>query len=96
MSAEAPRRSASTSTAATVYVPKPYSFTYVDDNTLVYDVVNIKQAATPKTYDIQGSAGHPHSVTLTATHFQTLSQNGRVTVSSSLGDHVHSITVSCA
>lgn len=54
------------------------------------------QAATPKTYDIQGSAGHPHSVTLTATHFQTLSQNGRVTVSSSLGDHVHSVTVSCA
>ncbi len=54
------------------------------------------QAATPKTYDIQGSSGHPHSVTLTAAHFQTLSQNGRVTVSSSLGDHVHSITVSCA
>lgn len=38
----------STSTAATVYVPKPYSFTYVDDNTFVYDVVNIKQTTTPK------------------------------------------------
>lgn len=60
----------STSTAATVYVPKPYSFTYVDDNTLVYDVVNIKQAATPKTIVAIAAdtpaAGTPAGVTSTA------------------------------
>lgn len=53
-------------------------------------------AGTPQTYDIRGTATHAHSVTLTANHFQLLAQNRSITVSTSLGDHVHSVTVGCA
>ncbi len=60
----------STSTAATVYVPKPYSFAYVDDNTFVYDVVNIKQTTSPKTIVAIAAdtpaAGTPAGVTIAA------------------------------
>lgn len=54
------------------------------------------QAGTPQTYDIRGTALHTHSVTLTAVHFEALAQNHTVTISTSLGDHVHSVTVACA
>ena len=39
-------------------------------------------AAADKTYDIQGSAGHTHSVTVTAADFATLTNTGSVTITS--------------
>jgi hypothetical protein len=54
-------------------------------------------AGQQRTYDIAAAAGHPHSVTLTAAHFQMLSQNQNVTVeSSTTSQHSHTITVRCA
>jgi hypothetical protein len=53
-------------------------------------------AGQPRTYDIMGGAGHGHSVTLTAAHFQMLAQNQPVTVTSTVTLHSHSITVRCA
>lgn len=54
-------------------------------------------AGVDKTYDIQGGAGHAHSVTVTAAHFASLGDGGSVSLTSTnaLG-HEHSITVSCA
>ena len=53
--------------------------------------------ATQKTYDIDGSAGHSHSVTVTAGNFTTLQGNQQISVSSTTGDgHSHSVTISCA
>jgi hypothetical protein len=52
-----------------------------------------------KTYDIQGSGDHTHSVTVTAANFATLqsNSNGSVMVTStSTGGHTHSVTVLCA
>lgn len=53
-------------------------------------------AAQPQTYDIAGQAGHAHSVSLTAAHFQMLQQNQPVTVTSNGGTHTHNVTVRCA
>jgi hypothetical protein len=50
-----------------------------------------------KMYSIQGSASHPHTVTITPAQFATLRMNGTLTVMSSTNSgHPHSITVSCA
>lgn len=50
-----------------------------------------------KTYAIQGSSGHPHSVTITAANFTTLKSNQNITVTSTANSgHTHSVTVSCA
>ncbi|RSC93048.1 hypothetical protein [Tenacibaculum singaporense] len=55
------------------------------------------QAGTEKTYSIQGSSSHDHTVTLTAANFSSLQSNNSITVSSTSGDgHTHSVTVSCA
>lgn len=57
------------------------------------------QAGTEKSYSIQGSSPHSHTVTLTASHFTSLKSNNSITVSSTSGDsdnHTHSVTVSCA
>jgi hypothetical protein len=54
------------------------------------------QAGTPQTYDIRGTALHTHSVTLTAAHFSQLAMNRTVTISTQLGDHIHSVTIGCA
>jgi hypothetical protein len=53
-------------------------------------------AGTEKTYDIQGTAGHPHSVTLTAADFTAL-QGGTmaVEVSTNNAGHTHTCTVTC-
>lgn len=52
--------------------------------------------AAERTYDIQGSSQHAHSVTLTAAHFAMLAANQSVTVqSTSGGGHTHSVTVTC-
>ncbi|MBE7453039.1 MAG: hypothetical protein HS111_30440 [Kofleriaceae bacterium] len=54
------------------------------------------QAGTERTYDIQGSSIHGHSVTLTATHFAMLAQNQTVSVTStSSGGHSHTVTITC-
>jgi hypothetical protein len=54
-------------------------------------------AGQPRTYDIEGQAGHAHSVTLTAAHFQMLAQHQPVNVTSTTGSaHAHSVTVRCA
>ncbi len=54
-------------------------------------------AGTEKTYDIEGSADHPHSVTVSAANFTALQNNDSITVTSTSGaGHTHSVTVSCA
>lgn len=54
-------------------------------------------AGADKTYDIAGSAGHPHMVTLTSGDFGML-QNGMTVMVTSTTDtmHSHDVTVSCA
>lgn len=48
------------------------------------------------TYDIEGTAGHIHTVTLTASHMATLATGGSVMVVSTSGAaHTHNITVNC-
>jgi hypothetical protein len=55
------------------------------------------EAGVEKTYDISGSSGHMHEVTLTAAHFAELQANTSITVqSTSSGDHTHAVTISCA
>lgn len=50
-------------------------------------------AAVEKTYDITGSAGHAHSVTLTADDFETIRASGTLTRQSTTGSaHSHPIT----
>lgn len=54
-------------------------------------------AGLEKTYSIQGSGGHNHTVTITAAQFTSLQNNEGVSVSSSSADsHMHTITVNCA
>ncbi len=53
-------------------------------------------AGTERTYDIRGTSGHTHSVTLTAANFATLAGGGTVMVTSSNGAaHTHAVTVVC-
>jgi len=53
-------------------------------------------AGADKTYDITGSAGHSHSVTVTAADFTNLAANQGITELSTTTGHNHSITVNCA
>ena len=54
-------------------------------------------AATEKTYSIQGSSGHSHSVTITAVNFSELKNNQSIQVNSTSGSgHTHSVSVGCA
>lgn len=54
-------------------------------------------AGVDKTYDITGSGGHPHSVTVSAVNFNMLKNNQSISVGSTLGDgHTHNVTISCA
>ncbi len=51
-------------------------------------------AAADETYDIRGSSGHTHSVTLTSADFNTLATTGSVTVTSTSGSgHTHPVTI---
>lgn len=53
-------------------------------------------AAAEKTYDIEGSADHPHSVSLSADDFANLASGVTVSVTSSTDDgHSHQVTVTC-
>lgn len=49
-----------------------------------------------RTYNIQGSSDHTHSVMFTAAQMQTLADGGSVTVTSTLGGgHTHDVTATC-
>lgn len=53
-------------------------------------------AGVMKIYDISGSSGHFHEVTLTPTHFATLQAAGAIMVTSTGGPHDHDVMVTCA
>src|SRR5437868_2050294 len=50
-------------------------------------------AAADKTYDITGTAGHSHTVTVTAANFAALARNEAVTVISSVTVHTHTVNI---
>lgn len=53
-------------------------------------------AGTPQTYDIQGSAGHSHTVSVSAAQFAILADVGMVIVTSSnMSGHSHQVTINC-
>lgn len=53
-------------------------------------------AGVDKTYQIQGTSTHPHTVMITAANFATLRAAGTVIVTSSTNaSHSHSVTVTC-
>lgn len=53
-------------------------------------------AGVEKTYDIQGSANHTHSVTITANNFIQLQNNQQISLNTTSGDgHIHNITIVC-
>jgi hypothetical protein len=53
-------------------------------------------AGTARDYDIRGSAGHTHTVSLSAADFTLLQTSGSVIVTSSAGGgHEHMVTVNC-
>ena len=53
-------------------------------------------AGVEKSYNIQGSSGHAHTVVVTAAMFATLKASRMVQTTSSTGSsHTHSITVTC-
>lgn len=53
-------------------------------------------SATAKVYDIQGSAPHNHTVTLTVANLQALKAGTAVTVITSTTDaHEHSVSIMC-
>ena len=55
------------------------------------------QSGVAKTYSIQGTSPHNHSVDLTAANFTSLKSNASISVTSSNDDsHTHSVQVSCA
>ena len=55
------------------------------------------QSGAAKSYSIQGTSGHNHSVSLTSANFTTLKSNANISVTSSNDDgHTHSVQVSCA
>ena len=50
-----------------------------------------------KTYNIQGTATHPHTITIRADQMAILAQNGMFTVTSTNDEgHTHNVTVTCA
>lgn len=71
------------------------SFTGKDEHELVIPAADLA-STTDRTYDVQGIAGHAHSLTLTAANFETLRKGGPVTTHTSrLEDdaHMHQVTV---
>lgn len=55
------------------------------------------EAGIPKDYNIGGSAGHDHTVSVSTDNFSQLKSNNSISVTSSSGDgHTHQVTVSCA
>lgn len=55
------------------------------------------EAGAPRSYDIMGSAGHSHTVMISAAQFGILNDVGSVIVTSSLSSgHSHQVTVNCS
>ncbi len=55
------------------------------------------EAGTEKSYSIQGSSGHNHSITISADNFAVLKDTKSIQVESSRdSSHRHDVTVSCA
>ncbi|OQW50380.1 MAG: hypothetical protein A4S09_00885 [Proteobacteria bacterium SG_bin7] len=54
-------------------------------------------AGVDKTYAIDGTAGHSHSVTITAAHFTQLQNNQTISgINATVNGHPHTVTVFCA
>jgi hypothetical protein len=53
-------------------------------------------AGVAKTYHIQGTSLHDHTVTITAAQFAMLAANTSISTTSSTDGHSHPITVMCA
>ncbi len=54
------------------------------------------QAGVEQTYNIRGTSPHPHTVTLTAAHFQMLRDGQMLTlISSTDSNHSHTVTIGC-
>ena len=54
-------------------------------------------AGAAKTYNIQGTASHPHTITIRADQMTVLAANGTFTVTSTNdAGHTHDVTVTCA
>jgi hypothetical protein len=49
-----------------------------------------------RTYSIQGLSGHDHTVTFSPAQLQSLKTGQAVTVASSVDQHGHNVTVTCA
>ena len=65
-------------------------------HTLTVSVADVN-AGNDKTYNIEGTAGHSHQVTVTAANFNSLANNQQVILSSTNDNgHTHSVTISCA
>jgi len=55
------------------------------------------EAGVEKTYTIQGTSGHDHSITLSPANFTTLADGEGLDIDSSVGGgHTHIVTVFCA
>ena len=53
-------------------------------------------AGVQKSYDIKGSSGHPHTITVTAAMFAMLKAGTPVTVTSTNdANHTHTVTITC-
>ena len=52
-------------------------------------------AAVEVTYDIEGGGTHNHTVTVSAADFTALAAGETVMIESSMGTHLHAITLSC-
>jgi hypothetical protein len=66
-----------------------------DEHEIVVTAADLA-AKVEKTYDIQGLAGHPHEVTLSAADFEKLAKGGPVTLHSSRDAddaHLHTVTI---
>ncbi len=54
-------------------------------------------AGADKSYDIQGAAGHPHTIMVTAAQFAMLKTTFSISVVSSEDNfHMHTVTITCA
>lgn len=63
---------------------------------LVVSIADVN-AGVAKTYSIQGSSPHNHTLTISAADFSSLKTNQAISVTSSNDDgHTHPVSVSCA
>jgi hypothetical protein len=53
-------------------------------------------AGEDKSYDIQGSSPHTHTVNIGVAQFEQLAAEGMIMVDSIDGSHTHTVTVTCA